>query len=109
VLTTATLDRLRALHPAGRWETRRFRPNLMIAPAGDAAGFVENAWLGHAIATGPAVRLQAIDPCPRCVVTRLAQRERDRAASLVAGIPEELLERGQDERLPGRGTDRQSS
>lgn len=86
VLTTATLDRLRALHPAGRWETRRFRPNLVIAPAGDTAGFVENAWLGHQIAAGPEVRLQAIDPCPRCVVTTLAQSDLPRDPGILRAL-----------------------
>lgn len=86
VLTTATLDRLRALYPAGRWETRRFRPNLVIAPAGDAPGFVENAWLGRTLALGPDVRLQAIDPCPRCVVTTLAQSDLPRDPGILRAL-----------------------
>jgi uncharacterized protein len=73
ILTTATVDRLRQLYPAGRFEARRFRPNMVIAPAGDARGFVENAWLGQTLAIGADVRLRMIDPCPRCVVTTLAQ------------------------------------
>lgn len=88
MLTTATLDRLRALHPAGRWETRRFRPNLVIAPAGDTSGFVENAWLGHSLALGPEVRLQAIDPCPRCVVTTLAQSDLPRDPGILRALAE---------------------
>lgn len=87
-LTTAALDRLRALYPAGRWETRRFRPNLVIAPAGDAPGFVENAWLGHALALGPEVRLQLIDPCPRCVVTTLAQSDLPRDPGILRTLTE---------------------
>lgn len=87
LLTTATLDRLRALHPAGRWETRRFRPNLVIAPAGES-GFVENAWLGHSLALGPEVRLEAIDPCPRCVVTTLAQSDLPRDPDILRALAE---------------------
>ncbi len=34
LLTTATLDRLREFYPKGRFEIRRFRPNL---PQGDLA------------------------------------------------------------------------
>src|SRR5882672_4358480 len=33
LLTTATLDRLRALYPDGRFEVRRFRPNLVVETA----------------------------------------------------------------------------
>src|SRR5689334_1888647 len=74
LLTTATLDQLRALYPQGRFEARRFRPNLVVALDGQP-GFAENAWPGAMLAAGEAVRLRAIDPCPRCVVTTLAQSD----------------------------------
>src|SRR5207249_1872011 len=48
VLTTATLERLRALYPEGRFEVRRFRPNIVVASGG--SGFVENDWVGHPVA-----------------------------------------------------------
>ncbi len=73
VLTTATLDRLRELYPQGRFEVRRFRPNIVVAPAGGAKDFVENAWIGHTLAVGDAVRLRITSPCPRCVMTTLPQ------------------------------------
>jgi len=72
VLTTATLDRLRALHPAGRFEARRFRPNLLVASAG-GAGFAETGWLARRLRVGKEVRVEGVDPTPRCVVTTLAQ------------------------------------
>ena len=71
VLTTATLDRLRELYPQGRFEVRRFRPNIVVANEG--VGFVENEWVGHTLAIGDEVRLRITDPCPRCVMTTLAQ------------------------------------
>jgi uncharacterized protein YcbX len=73
VLTTATLDRLRALYPQGRFEVRRFRPNIVVEIANGGADFVENAWIGHTLTIGDAVRLSITGPCARCVMTTLAQ------------------------------------
>jgi len=73
LLTTATLDRLRELYPQGRFEVRRFRPNIVVQLASDEKGFAENSWVGHTLAIGTAVRLNIIGPCGRCVMTTLAQ------------------------------------
>jgi uncharacterized protein len=73
VLTTATLDRLRELYPQGRFEVRRFRPNVVLHTADGVKDFVENAWIGHTLAIGDQVRLSITGPCPRCVMTTLAQ------------------------------------
>jgi MOSC domain-containing protein len=75
VLTTATIDRLRALYPEGRFEVRRFRPNIVVSTGPDEQGFVENDWIGHAVAIGSEVRLQITGPCPRCVMTTLPQSD----------------------------------
>jgi uncharacterized protein YcbX len=69
VLTTATLDRLRALYPQGRFEVRRFRPNIVVRTADDVHGFVENDWIGATLHIGDQVRLTITAPCPRCVMT----------------------------------------
>jgi uncharacterized protein len=74
VLTTGTLDRLRELSPHSRFEPRRFRPNLIIDTGGQE-GFVENDWVGKTIAIGPEVRIEVTGPCPRCVMTTLAQAD----------------------------------
>lgn len=73
LLTTATLDRLRGLYPEGRFEVRRFRPNIVVVTASGEKDFVENAWIGQALAIGDSVRLRIDGPCPRCVMTTLAQ------------------------------------
>jgi uncharacterized protein YcbX len=73
VLTTATLDWLRELYPQGRFEARRFRPNLVVAPVNDVKDFVENGWIDHTLAIGDDVRLRVTGGCPRCVMTTLAQ------------------------------------
>jgi uncharacterized protein len=73
VLTTATLDRLRELYPQGRFEARRFRPNLVVELVNDVKDFVENGWIDHSLAIGDDVRLRITGGCPRCVMTTLAQ------------------------------------
>jgi uncharacterized protein len=73
LLTTSTLNRLRALYPQGRFEARRFRPNIVVATAGD--GFVENDWIGRTLAIGDEVRLEVSGRCPRCIMTTLAQSD----------------------------------
>jgi uncharacterized protein YcbX len=73
LLTTATLDRLRALYPQGRFEARRFRPNIMISIPGEDPGFVENGWVGRTVTVGGDVRLAVTEPCPRCVMITLPQ------------------------------------
>jgi uncharacterized protein len=73
ILTTATLNKLRRLYPEGRFEVRRFRPNIVLEAANGEEGFVENAWIGKVLAIGDSVRLSINRPCLRCVMTTLAQ------------------------------------
>lgn len=73
LLTTATIDRLRALYPQGRFEVRRFRPNVVVSAGPQEQGFVEDDWIGHTVAIGDRVRLRVTGPCARCVMTTLPQ------------------------------------
>lgn len=72
ILTTNTLEWLRELYPPGRFETRRFRPNIVIQVDGEK-GFIENGWVGKTLLLGDQVALQVTDPCARCVMTTLPQ------------------------------------
>jgi len=83
VLTTATIERLRALYPEGRFEVRRFRPNIVVATAPDRQGFVENDWIGRTLAIGDEVRLRITGPCPRCVMTTLPQGDLPKDAGIL--------------------------
>ncbi|NJL88592.1 MAG: MOSC domain-containing protein [Coleofasciculaceae cyanobacterium SM2_1_6] len=78
-ITTATLARLQELYPEGQFKPCRFRPNLVIEPTSPEIKFLEDDWVGGILAIGEAVRLSVDKPCPRCVVTTLAQ----------AGLPED--------------------
>jgi uncharacterized protein len=73
LLTTSTLDRLRELYPEGRFEARRFRPNVVVETESGAKDFVENGWIGHTLAIGDEVRLHITEPCARCVMITLPQ------------------------------------
>jgi uncharacterized protein len=73
ILTTGTLDRLRGLYPSGRFEARRFRPNIVVetVPGGDS--FPESGWVGRTLCIGDELKLRITRACPRCVMTTLAQ------------------------------------
>src|SRR5262249_10335196 len=78
-----TLDRLRELYPNGRFEVRRFRPNIVVATASEEKGFVENAWIGRTLCIGKEVRLKINAPCGRCVMTTLAQGDLPKDAGIL--------------------------
>jgi uncharacterized protein YcbX len=71
ILTTSTINSLREKYSEGRFEVRRFRPNLVVEVP-DHAEFAENNWIGKEVQVGGA-RLKITGPCPRCVMTTLLQ------------------------------------
>jgi uncharacterized protein YcbX len=75
LVTTASLRQGRALHPDGAWETRRFRPNIVIDVEED--GWVEDAWCGRTVHVGTAVVQPAV-PCERCTMVTRPQPGLDR-------------------------------
>jgi uncharacterized protein YcbX len=90
LVTTATLDRLRALAPHSRFEARRFRPNLIVAlPEGaEHEGFAENGWVGRTLALGGEVRIRVEGPCPRCVMTTLSQADLPKDPGVLRAVVE---------------------
>ncbi|MER6130043.1 MOSC domain-containing protein [Streptomyces sp. NPDC001795] len=74
LITTAALARLRSTHPAGDFDPRRFRPNLVVdAPGGP--GFPEDAWIDARLRIGEAALFRVVVPTPRCVVPTLGHGE----------------------------------
>ncbi|MFD7165319.1 MOSC domain-containing protein [Streptomyces violascens] len=73
LVTTATLDRLRSAYPAGDFDARRFRPNVVVAVPREP-GFPEDAWEGRTLRVGE-VLFRVMVPTPRCVVPALAHDE----------------------------------
>jgi uncharacterized protein len=46
---------------------------MVIETVNGGSDFVENTWIGRSLAIGDEVRLNITGPCPRCVMTTLAQ------------------------------------
>lgn len=72
LLTTATLECLRAASPESRFDVARFRPNFVIETPDGCDGFVEDNWIGKNLSLGE-VTFHIERPCPRCVMTTLSQ------------------------------------
>lgn len=87
ILTTSTLDRLRELYPRGRFEVRRFRPNIVVTT--DEPGFAENDWIGRTVSIGDGVLLRITGPCPRCVMTTLPQGDLPKDAGILRTAAQE--------------------
>lgn len=73
LLTESTLDRFRELDGKGDFDVRRFRMNIIIES--DQPGFIENDWVGSALAVGDKLKVDVIRPNVRCVMTTLPQDE----------------------------------
>jgi uncharacterized protein len=87
LLTTATINHLRALYPQGRFEVRRFRPNIVVSTGSEDAGFAENDWIGRTVAIGGDVRLAVTEPCPRCVMITLPQGDLPKDSGILRAAP----------------------
>ncbi len=103
-ITTATLDKLQTLYPAGQFNPCRFRPNILIKPISSEPAFVEDDWVGGKLLIGDRVCLSIDTACPRCVVTTLAQcdlpndlnilRTTTKQNKTIAGIRMSVLQTG---------------
>ena len=70
LITTQTLENGEHIHPSGRWDIRRFRPNLVV----DAAGtdWLEDGWISMRVHIG-AAEIRVRKPCGRCTMITRAQ------------------------------------
>lgn len=82
LLTTASLARLKALHPGGDPNPRRFRPSVLVDMDPVDGHFPETEWLGRRIAIGD-VELTVSEPCRRCAFTIIAQDGFDHDAEIL--------------------------
>jgi uncharacterized protein len=71
LVTTASLAELKAQHPEGDPDPRRFRPNIVIDMQPVVGRFPETEWIGRKIAIGD-LEFTITDPCRRCGFTIIA-------------------------------------
>jgi uncharacterized protein len=86
ILTTSTINRLRELYPEGRFEVRRFRPNIVIDSASVEKDFIENSWIGKKIGIGQDIVLRVTGPCTRCVMITLPQGDLPRDSGILKTV-----------------------
>jgi len=89
LIASSTLDHLQKVYPKGRFDVRRFRPNIVIQS--DAAAFIENSWVGRTIAIGNELVLRVSIPCPRCISVTLAQDDLPRDPGILRAIAEQNM------------------
>jgi len=75
LLTISSLKRLGESYPAGRFDPRRFRPNIVLDLDSGEASFVEDGWIGRVLSVGEEVRLRVTESVARCVMTTLPQAD----------------------------------
>lgn len=88
LVTTATLAHLRRINPSSDWDTRRFRPNVLIETDADAQGLVEQDWVGKSLRLGAAA-IDCNGTTPRCGAITRAQRDFAADKSLLRTVVKE--------------------
>ena len=72
VLTSASVEEMKRLAPAGDWDVRRFRPNVFVETDAGLEGLIDAEWGGRKLRIGE-VELLCEIPCERCAMTIHAQ------------------------------------
>ena len=85
LMTTASLDMIRAAAPDASIAADRYRPNLVIDTLPSMA-FAENQWIGRRIRIGHSVRIEVIAPTPRCAVPMLVHGSLPYSREAVAAV-----------------------
>jgi uncharacterized protein YcbX len=85
LLTSASVDHLKSLHPSGNPNPRRFRPNIFMTAEADVQGFAELGWIDAGIRLGD-VEGTVIAPTKRCGFTIIAQEGLDNDPEILRNI-----------------------
>ena len=85
VLTTASLSALASINPGADFDSRRFRPNVLVETESGIEGLVEAEWSGRTIRIG-ATRIKLEMPTVRCVIPTLDQPQLKKDPSVLRTI-----------------------
>jgi uncharacterized protein YcbX len=91
VLTTASLRALAAHNPAGNFDSRRFRPNVLVETKSGIDGLAEAGWSGRTIKIGE-TRIKLEMPTVRCAMTTLEQSDLPKDSSVLRTIVREAAQ-----------------
>jgi len=85
VLASGSLEHMKRLCGGDSMlDPRRFRPNIFVDTGGTGAeGFIEDEWLEGKLEVGEQVKIVAIKPALRCVMTTHAQTDLPRDLSIL--------------------------
>ncbi len=76
VIASGTLRHMAKLAaPGSVFDPRRFRPNILVDTGGRDDAFIEDEWIGSTLEVGDSVRIVAMRPALRCVMTTHPQEE----------------------------------
>jgi MOSC domain-containing protein len=87
LLTTASLGAIADRHLVGRFDVRRFRPNIVV-DCGERRDFLEDALADAVIAIGGGVRLRIAEPTRRCALTTRAVEELPEDPTILRALAE---------------------
>ncbi|MFG2479776.1 MOSC domain-containing protein [Streptomyces fagopyri] len=87
LVTTSSLEGLRARCPDSDFDPRRFRPNLVVDTGGQE-DFVEDTWVNRRVRVGEAL-FRVVVPTPRCVVPTLGHDELGADPGIMGAIARE--------------------
>lgn len=73
IITTSTISKLKEVYEEGNFNSRRFRPNIIIDTDEKILDFVENKWVNKKIYIGKEVILYVKQKTSRCIMTTLEQ------------------------------------
>jgi len=75
VIATGTLKHLSKLTAGSNFDARRFRPTILVETGARDDAFLEDEWIGGTLEVGDGLKIVAMQPALRCVMTTHPQED----------------------------------